>query len=118
MEKVMNRVIIFLMCGVLLTVITGCEPEGAGNTKKERLYAVENMQLKENIQEQKSMLEKCEKDKKELEKFAAKGMGDFADEEVMVDMLEEIGQLRIENQKLKEEIEQLKKDSPSEIAEK
>jgi hypothetical protein len=101
--------------GIML--IAGCEEEendasaSTTDAKRSRLIAIENAQLKQQIEEmkkasakeiqrQKELLGKCEKEKAALEEMSSKGV-----EEYMKDLIEP---LAAENLKLKEEINTLK----------
>ena len=103
------------MFGFML--IAGCEEEennasaSTSDAKRSRLIAIENAQLKQQIEEmkiarakeikrQKELLGRCEKEKAAREEMSSKGV-----EEYMKDL---IGPLAEENQKLKEEINTLK----------
>ena len=103
-----------IVVGIML--IAGCEEEKnssntTSDTKRSRLIAVENIQLKKQIGElkrlhagqierQKKQLDKCLREKKALEELSSKGV-----ESYMQDIL---GPLAEENAKLHEEIKTLK----------
>jgi hypothetical protein len=101
-------------------LIAGCEeeenlsntkPEAEPNAKRSRLIAIENVQLKEQIEKlknlhagemerQKNLLDKCLREKEALEEISSKGVDNY-----MQDIL---GPLSEENVKLQEEIKTLK----------
>ena len=107
-----------IVVGIML--IAGCEEEENSsdtksdtkpNTRRSRLIAVENVQLKKQIEKlkkvhakeikrQEELLDKCEREKKTLEELSSKGV-----ESYMQDVL---GPLAEENAKLHEEIKTLK----------
>ena len=104
-----------IVFGIML--FAGCEEEeqNSSNTtpdaKRSRLIAIENRQLKQQIEElkkthakeikrQKELLGKCEREKKTLEELSSKGVDSY-----MKDIL---GPIAEENAKLHEEIETLK----------
>jgi hypothetical protein len=105
--------------GIIFSImlIAGCEEEetnastSTSDAKRSRLIAIENAQLKKQIEEmkranareinrQKTLLGKCEKEKADLEKMSSTGV-----ESYMKDMLEPLAE---ENSKLQEEIKALK----------
>lgn len=104
-----------IVFGIML--IAGCEEEeknasaSTTDVKRSRLIAIENAQLKQQIEEmkkasakeiqrQKELLDKCEREKVALEEMSSKGV-----EEYMKDLIEPLAE---ENLKLKEEIKTLK----------
>ncbi|HUS73277.1 MAG TPA: hypothetical protein VMY06_09450 [Sedimentisphaerales bacterium] len=104
-----------IVFGIML--FAGCEEEEknssntTSDTKRSRLIAIENVQLKKQIEElkkthakeikrQKELLGKCEREKKNLEKLSSKGVDSY-----MNDLLRPLAE---ENAKLREEIETLK----------
>jgi predicted nuclease with TOPRIM domain len=104
-----------IVLGIML--FAGCEEEeqNSSNTtsdaKRSRLIAIENRQLKQQIEElkkahakeikgQKELLGKCEREKVALEEISSKGVDGY-----MKDIL---GPIAEENAKLHEEIETLK----------
>ncbi len=101
-------------------LITGCEEEEnlsdtqsdtTPNSKRSRLIAIENVQLKEQIEKlknlhagemerQKNLLDKCLREKEALEEISSKGVDNY--------MQNILGPLSEENTKLQEEITTLK----------
>jgi len=121
----MNGIFKISLCLTVFAVLaglTGCEPKEQVNERQERLYSVENTELKKQIAELK---DKCEKDLAAKQQQLDKCQSDVnslaeqiqedtmkAFEESTVDMLaEQIKQLQDENAKLKAEIEDLNKKS-------
>jgi len=109
---------------ILIALTAGCKDQNLSNTKKTRLIAVENNQLRKDlaqrdkeIEGQKELLVKCEQEKKDIEgqvqntinELSAANFQDF----------EKITKLEEENNDLKAQIESLKKqesNSPPEPA--
>ncbi len=107
-----------IVFGIML--IAGCEeeenlsnakPDAEPNAKRSRLIAIENTQLKEQIEKlkklhtsemekQKKLLDKCLREKEGLAKLSSEGVDSY-----MQDIL---GPLSEENTKLQEEIKTLK----------
>jgi len=116
-----------LAVGVVVAImfIASCEEEQNLTdtklaTKKSRLVAVENMQLKKQIEQQermhanamkkqKELLNKCLQDKKALEEVSAQTVRNLMDD-VLANIIEENAKLQKENEALKAQIEQLEKE--------
>ena len=116
-------------------LIAGCEeeenlsntkPDTEPNTKRSRLIAIENAQLKEQIEKlknlhagemerQKKLLDKCLREKGVLQEMSKKGVEDFMQDilgplsEENVKLQEEIKTLKAQIEKLKTELEEAKK---------
>ncbi|HIJ52487.1 MAG TPA: hypothetical protein HPP66_04955 [Planctomycetes bacterium] len=116
-ESVPKMLVVAVGFVFVIMLFAGCEEEekNSSNTtsdaKRSRLIAIENRQLKQQIEElkkthakeikrQNELLGKCEREKKNLEKLSSKGVEDY-----MKDIL---GPIFEENAKLHEEIETLK----------
>ncbi|MHC4623488.1 MAG: hypothetical protein ACYS4W_06250 [Planctomycetota bacterium] len=111
--------------GICLVVcfITGCQEEQAAggaksDAKRTRLIAVENAQLKKQLQElkiiharqmdrQKKLLEKCQTEKGALEELTDQNINEFMGQ-ASEGALEENTRLRTENEELKSQVEQLR----------
>ncbi len=104
----------------VLAGLAGCEPKEQVNERQERLYSVENMELKKQIGKledkyeqdlaaKQQQLDKCQADVNSLaEQVQEETMKAF--EQSAVNMLmEQIKQLQNENAQLKAEIEDLNK---------
>jgi hypothetical protein len=102
--------------------LAGCEPKEQVNDRRERLYSVENMELKKQIAAledkyeqdlaaKQQQLDKCQAEKSDLEeRLQEETMRAF--EQSAVNMLmEQNKQLQKENAELKAEMEDLKKES-------
>ena len=107
-----------IVFGIML--IAGCEeeenlsntkPDAEPNAKRSRLIAIENVQLKAQIEElkklhssemerQKKLLDKCLREKENLTKLSSEGVESY--------MQNILGPLAEENTKLQEEIKTLK----------
>lgn len=114
MKRLTQKAFVLAVCIVGIALIAGCEEESKIDTKKSRLIAAENMQLKKDLEEcqkeiekQKELLEQCEQAKKDIEEQSAKNIEDLFDD-IFGDVLKESQVLREENEELREEIEQLK----------
>jgi DNA-binding transcriptional MerR regulator len=121
----MNGIFKISLCLTVFAVlvgIAGCEPKEQVNERQERLYSVENMELKKQITELKDkceqdiaakqqQLDKCQADMNSLaEQLADETFKTF--EQSAVDMLmDDNKRLQEENDRLKAEIEDLKKES-------
>jgi len=113
-----------IVFGIML--FAGCEEEekSSSNTtsdaKRSRLIAIENQQLKQQIEElkkthakeikrQKELLGKCEREKKTFEKMSSKGVDSYMND-LLKPLAEENAKLHEEIKTLKAQIEKLKKD--------
>jgi hypothetical protein len=119
------QIALILAVGICFSAvfIAGCEEgqslsQGETSTKRTRLIAVENAQLKKQVQElkimhsrqmdrQKKLLEKCQTEKKALEELTDQNINEFMGQ-ASEGALEENTRLRMENAELKSEIEQLR----------
>ncbi len=128
MKSPVSRMLL-LAVGVVfgIMLITGCEDEKklsgtqsdtTPNSKQSRLVAVENAQLKAQIEElkklhsgemekQKKLLDKCMREKKALEEVSTKGIDNYM-KDILGPLSDENAKLREENQTLKAQIEKLK----------
>ena len=100
---------------VIVMSIGGCEEQNLPDTKKGRLIAAENIQLKkqlekrdEEIKKQTELLNKCMDEKKALQKQKTEETKKVIDL-AMKSINKETVKLRAENKSLKAEIEKLKK---------
>ena len=112
---------------VCFMLIAGCEeeenlsntkPDAEPNTKRSRLIAIENTQLKAQIEElkkvhssemekQKKLLDNCLREKGTLQEMSEKGVEDFM-QDVLGPLSDENTRLQEENKALKAQIEKLK----------
>ena len=128
MKRPVSRMLL-LAVGVVfgIMLITGCEeeenlsntkPDTEPNAKRSRLIAIENTQLKAQIEElkklhtsemekQKKLLDNCLREKKTLEDMSQKGVDTYM-KDFLGPLAEENAKLREENQTLKAQIEKLK----------
>ena len=108
-------------------LIAGCEeeenlsdtkPDAEPNAKRSRLIAIENTQLKAQIEElkklhssemeeQKKLLDKCLREKKALQDVSEKGIDNYM-KDILGPLSDENVKLREENKTLKAQIEKLK----------
>ena len=107
-------VAVCLAAVVLVSLIAGCEEENISEVKKHRLIAVENKELKaevekrdKNITKLEDDLAQCRTDRDKWKETATETIHENV-REILVHAMEESVQLREENVKLKAEIEQLK----------
>ena len=120
---------------VCFMLIAGCEeeenlsntkPDTEPNTKRSRLIAIENAQLKAQIEKlknlhagemekQKKLLDKCLREKEDLTKLSSEGVDSYMQDilgplsEENVKLQEEIKTLKAQIEKLKTELEEAKK---------
>ena len=112
---------------VCFMLIAGCEeeenlsntkPDAEPNTKRSRLIAIENTQLKAQIEKleklhssemekQKKLLDNCMREKKALQDVSEKGVDSYM-KDFIGPLAEENAKLREENKTLKAQIEKLK----------
>ncbi len=115
MRKFTYRFLIWTLVLVFVAVLVGCEEQQTMSPKKTKLVAADNIQLKKDIaardadiEKQKNLLANCEKEKEILNKrLSVKSEGLM--EVLMAGMDKNAKNLRIENQELKKQIEELEK---------
>ena len=111
MKKPAQIAVVLAVAVVML--IAGCEEQSLSNTKKSKLIAAENIQLKKElekrdreIEEQKKLVDKCLREKKGQEDKTQEKV-----EELMGLIFESFGEenkeLRKENENLKAQVQQL-----------
>ena len=113
MKKDIRLTAALIKKSALLLCLSGCEEKNKvedGSTRKARLIAAENMQLKntieemqEQLKEQKKLLADCKEKKEELRQQSAQNVGKAMD--IFQDMTEKIQE---ENKQLKAELKRLK----------
>jgi len=98
-------------------LIAGCEEENLSNTKKSRLIAAENLELKKELQQgdrqteqQKELLEKCQQEKKALQYRLNKELKEQV-EGVFSHVIKENQNLKARIKELETELEELKKQA-------
>jgi cell division protein FtsB len=128
MKSPVSRVLL-LAVGVVFCImlIAGCEEEEnlsdtqsdtTPNSKRSRLIAVENTQLKAQIEElkklhssemekQKKLLDNCLREKGTLQEMSKKGLEDFM-QDILGPLSDENTKLQEENKTLKAQVEKLK----------
>ena len=110
----MRYITIVLLTAVLGTlVLAGCQKSDAGQIRKARLIANENIQLKKQLAEKDAQIQDLKKQIEKIEAEKAKADEKFGSTTIktlrMLAETEERNQaLTEENEKLKEEIESLK----------
>ena len=117
MESPAQKVVI-LTIGVVIMLIAGCSEQemSKSDVKRSRLIAIENRQLKEQleqrgkqIEEQKELLAKCLQEKKALEEYPQKDTRAWLDS-LLEGVVRQNRNLTREKNSLKEQVEQLKKE--------
>ena len=123
-----HKTLILTVCIIVgIMSVAGCEEEvKPAETNEEpklsRFIAIENRELKKQIEElkkthageikqQKELLAKCEREKKDLEEVSSKGIESYMSD-LMGPLTEENTKLKEENKALKAEIEKLKSETP------
>jgi len=118
--KTQKRTVLFFIVVVIgMGLLCGCEEEGLSGAKKDRLIALENMELKEELKEreneiaeQKELLAGCIEEKEALEGLRKQNI-----ESIMGDLFEGVGKenARIlkENQELKAQVAELEEQLSS-----
>jgi hypothetical protein len=112
--KMQKRTVLFLIVVVMgMGLLCGCEEEGLSGAKKDRLVALENMELKETLKEreneiteQKELLAGCIEEKEALEELNRQNI-----EIIMGDLFKKVGEgnarLLKENEELKARVAEL-----------
>jgi hypothetical protein len=93
---------VLVLVGVVsfIALFVGCNEENLSDTRKSRLMASENRQLKQELKSQQEQLDKCLEEQKDAEENK-QSMLEF--------LIGENKKLREENERLKGQIEQLRK---------
>ncbi len=115
MKRMIIKIIFLTVVGIAF--VAGCEEESQIDTRKSRLVANENTQLKkdldrcqEKIEKHKELVEKCLQEKKALEeKMKIEGDIEELAENALKDF-EGIVRLREENERFKVEVAELRKE--------
>lgn len=117
MKKTVHKIVVLLFAASFaITLLTGCEEENMVDTRKTKLIAAENLQLREQleqysqtVEQQKKSIEECQKEKTFWEKHSREGSQDLMDLSYQHFAKENI-ELQQENKQLKAQIEELKKE--------
>lgn len=124
MRRTAHKTLIWAVGAVIgIIFIAGCEeeqtpPDTPLNTKRSRLIAVQNTELKieierikrnhqKELKKQEQLLEKCLREKKTVESLATKGMQKELMNDILDSVADENKKLREENGRLKEQVAQL-----------
>jgi len=117
MKRLVRIAFVLTVGAVVIMLVAGCEEQQrpSTGTKKSRLIAAENIELKKQLQQraqeierQKTLLEQCLQEKKNLEGQTQKNIKELIGL-ALKNFAEESAKLRKENERLKGQIEQLKK---------
>lgn len=110
-------VVLMVAVGFVLMSIAGCQEQDPSNTRMSKLIALENKQLKkqleqcdEEIENQKQLLEECQEVKKVLEKQAKENFENIV-APLLQNFAEKTRKLQEENTKLKAQTEELKTET-------
>ena len=117
MKKPAPKAFILAVGVVFVVMLTaGCEEQNLSGTKRSRLIAAENRQLKEQlkqrdagIERQKELLEKCLEEKKSLEEQMKEKIKSQVSD-ILALFGEADKEVREENEKLEAQIEELQKE--------
>ena len=114
MKKSTQTALISAVAIVAIMLIAGCAEQDLSSTKKTRLIASDNIQLKKQLQQcnkeiekQKKLLDECLQAKKVLQQDSQKDIGNLV-ANIFEGVAKENTNLRDENEKLKAQIEKLK----------
>ena len=112
-----TAVVLMVAIGFVLMSIAGCQEQDPSNTRMSKLIALENKQLKkqleqcdEEIENQKQLLEECQEVKKVLEKQAKENFENIV-APLLQNFAEKTRKLQEENTKLKAQTEELKTET-------
>ncbi len=124
MERVVQKRFVLVVCVVFVSIV-GCGQQEPPSVKKSRLIAVENMQLKRQLEQrnreieklkelhnreikmQEELLAKCVREKESWKQKAQQNLRNQV-KGVFDAVMEQNAKLREENEKLKAEIEKLR----------
>jgi len=112
MKRVLQKELAMVISMAVIILIIGCEEQNLAGTKKCRLLAAENIQLKtqlderdKKIEKQKEQLEKYQQEKQTLKEATYQINPEF-----MEFIVSENARMLKENEALKAEVERLKKE--------
>jgi predicted nucleic acid-binding Zn-ribbon protein len=105
MGNTCQKASILVVLIIVIISIAGCEQQEFSNTKKFRIIADENRQLKEQLEQCHRQIEQCHQEKFDLNEKAQEEVKVV--EDIALGYFEEIRILREQNQKLSAEIEQI-----------
>jgi len=103
-----KAVILVVSIVFVITLVAGCGEQELLSTRKSRLIAVENRQLKKELEDQKKLLGKCLQEKKDSEEQIHKSIKDLADN-AFKDFEENV-RLREENKKLEARVKEVERE--------
>ena len=107
-----KRTVLSLVVAVIaMGLLWGCEEEGLSGTRKGRLIALENAQLKKDLEQCEKEIEECLQQKKTAGEQMKREVQEIADNAIKD--FEEIVTLREENEKLKARIAELEEQLSS-----
>jgi len=113
MKRPIQTIAVLIASAIFIILIAGCQEDNTSNTKKNRLIAIENNQLKKDLaqskqesKKQKELLRKCVEEKQKLQELAEKNINEQV-EGVLGVIMEELAQIRQENEKLKAQVKEL-----------
>jgi len=114
-KSVQTTLVLTIGIVFVITLLAGCQEQSISDTRKSRLIADENKQLKQQlarrdreIEKQKELLEKCLEEKKNL-KTMLQGQVKNLMEGALEKVSRERAEFRKENEGLRAQIEELKK---------
>ena len=97
--------LLILFFSIFAILFSGCREGNSTNNRKARLIGNQNLELKNKIEQQKKLLDKCQNEYKKLKRQMDKNATNFM--KVISDTHKENTKLKAENTALKEKIEQL-----------
>ena len=117
MERTLKKVFVLVFC-IAIGLAAGCEEQEMTSTKKCRLIAAENMELKKDLElrnkeieglkkRQEGQLADCRKEAKDWKEKAGKNVEEKVNT-MMGIVMEQTAQLHKENETLKAQVEELK----------
>jgi hypothetical protein len=120
MNKQHKNLLISVIICILLLSLTGCQPETKVDQRQDRLYSVENMELKKQVNSlekkyekdmatKKAELDKCNRQLKQVSKELGNDAMTMFETDLINSLMKQIDNLTKENQKLKARIKELEK---------
>lgn len=106
MKGLIKKFSVVVVCAIIFISVAGCEEQQkTSNTKKDRVFAAQNIELKGQLERCNDQVAKLLEEKKTLRESHQKAIKELM-EEVLLKVLEENKALRDENDALKSQIEQ------------
>lgn len=101
-----TNLLLMIMCFSIFGILfSGCRESDSTNDRQARLIGNQNLELKKKIEQQKNLLDKCQKENEDLRSKIDKTSLNFM--KILTETHQENAKLKAENAELKEKVKQL-----------